>query len=204
MSSATALKVQFEWRQYKFGAEGSPEDVDDQFDKFLRFASDHEASDPPVRLNRTAVETGADRENDEYEEERAFPLPPASTVGLSEQNGRSHTSIAADIAADVFAKDAHGGMISLRVLPRTSAPETDALILLLFAHLTIDNRRSVSGAILAKGARQSGVRLDDRVVTFLEPYRDLVTRSGPPNGSVYSLTNPGIAHAKAILNDIWD
>jgi hypothetical protein len=193
MNGETAHKVQCRLGHLEFSAEGREEIVHEEYAGFLRAAS---ALD--LRAPQAVPETRDGRDHDEDNPSRSTPSATANPDRHGVQDGPGHASN----MIDVFAKDEKTGVISLRALPRTQSPETDALLLLLLGHLIIDKRRSVRAPLLAKGARQSGMKMDDRVTTFLEPHRALVTRGGPTHGSMYTLTNPGIAHAERLLSDI--
>jgi hypothetical protein len=197
MNSASAYKLHCELGPYKFDAEGREEIVHDAYNGWLRAVQDP-ASTFLTRDHHTVPVNGSGGEHEEHDAVRASPVPPVNPVHPGDQDGRGITSQ----TAYIFIKDDKSGLISLRHVPRTASPQTDAIILLMYGHLIIDNQRSVDAKLLTKGARQSGVKIADRVSPLLEPYPLLVTRGGHRRATRYALTNPGIAHAKKLLSDL--
>ena len=200
MNGATAHRVHFRLGQVEFNAEGPAETVKEQFTSFLKFASTHGATFhvPAARLHGTVPENGNGRESEGQNAARPSPLPPTDPIRSDDQDGLDEAAN----TASVFSEDEHTGVISLRALPRTNAPETDTLLLLLLGHLTLKRARNVKATALMRGAKQSGIKMGDRISKFLVPYQSLVTRGGDRHASWYALTNPGIEHAKKLCSEI--
>lgn len=113
------------------------------------------------------------------------PIPPADTTldGLSE----------------VFKQDKDG--ISLLRTPKTDNPKADALIVLLFGFLKLENEKAVGAPKLLKAATASGVGLD-RIDRTIEARSAWIHATGNRKGKRYTLTNPGIVAAREMVTKL--
>jgi len=93
-------------------------------------------------------------------------------------------------------------MISLRALPRGENAESDALLMLLYGYLVLRNAHDVSALNLIQAARQSGLQINrlDRTISTSAQH---VQRGGARRGTRYSLNNAGIAHARRLVQELY-
>ncbi len=165
----------------EFDAEGSPEAVQAQYDAFLaavaavpRKTPDSQAQ--PVVVGAAALATGQ-----------------ATVNGVGAVSG-----VATGIMERVFRQ---GDTLSLAALPRGDNAAADAMLALLYAYLRLKNEGSVTGTLLMKSAKKSGVNIE-RVDRIMDRLTDFVLAAGVKKAKRYQLNNPGILRAEAIVNSI--
>ena len=102
-----------------------------------------------------------------------------------------------DDLALVFQQGKEG--VSLLRTPKTDQPKADALIVLLYGFLKLQDERAVGATTLLKAAVASGLGLD-RIDRTIEARSAWVHATGNRKGKRYTLTNPGIVEAKRMVN----
>jgi len=194
MNTTTALKVHFKIDPPEFTAEGATDVVVRLYDDFVGLVRTREPLHrPPVNYRQSTMnEADDDHESEEQNEQAKDSSPPIRSEHLV--NG----------AAPKFGRlfEDNGNTLSLRRLPQTGDVRTDALILLLLGYRVLRNQQNVLAGPLLKGAKDSGVKIDDRVARILKKVPHLVIRPQPGQKSPYRLTNPGVDHAMDIANKL--
>jgi len=116
------------------------------------------------------------------------PITPATPLEASQA-----------ILDRVFSK---GDPLSLAALPSGDNAWENALLILLYGYLKINGEQTVTGTMLNKAAKKSGVVVDriDRAMSIHQP--DFVLVAGAKKGRKYSLNNRGIARAEEIIRTI--
>lgn len=158
-------------------AEGAQEWVERQRDIFLTRAADDSADE--IRDEDGPAPEGANTERTE----RAS----SSAIGETEMN---------KIASQ---KD---DVITLTAIPSGESVDEDSLMLLLLAHKVMRAVDSVLAGDLLGGMKQSGRPVDRLDGVFAKIDSTLVIRTGVRKGTKYRLTNPGIAKAKQIAQQL--
>jgi len=130
-----------------------------------------------------------------------------ATLGRPARNAHSAASgvgtrhvVDSDVAPfEPLFKFGSDDLIHLRMLPRTPSPETDGILLLLWAYRAFAGQEIVKATLLRKGANESGLsKVHDRVSKYLDPHGDLVVQVGDPHYSRYSLTVAGVDFARTL------
>ncbi len=184
-----AYKLRVKVGQAEFEAEGPEDVVRDQFDLFMGCLSDSKQ----LKGVLTQLGDGEERVAEE-------------TQGL--QSGANLPSEKRDCLTiekrlkDVF-KQASDGVVSLNMLPQTEKRSADALILILYGYLQLNQQDTVPSVEVTQAARQSGVQIQ-RVSLTIAPHRELVVTGGNRKSARYRLNNRGIAHAEQILEEMFD
>jgi hypothetical protein len=129
--------------------------------------------------------------------------PPEQKGNGSQGNNRSTESVVSEVQTELLQRAfrIEGEQVSLRVLPPTNGSrDADALVLLLYGYLRINNQQDVSADALMAAARQSGIQRDriDRTVPS-----EFVNRGGARKGVRYSLNNRGIIKAEELLESMF-
>lgn len=156
----------------EFEAEGDPELVKAQFEAFLKAIPEASAIVPAP----------------------AAPLPPAAPVGANPA-APAPGNLDQDLLGRVFAQ---GDPLSLTALPRTDNANPDALLVLLYGYHKIRGEATVTGTMLMKSAKKSGVPVE-RVDRSLGSNEQYVNAAGAKKGRRYSLNNRGLAQAEAVI-----
>lgn len=123
---------------------------------------------------------------------------PDKPPGLPPRNDPGASLISKDIFDRVFRRD---DGISLLAMPRTDNAEADALIVLLYGFLKLENQRAITGVALMSAAKQSGINVD-RIDRTINARPDLIQAAGNKRGRRYSLNNRGIAEAERLLREM--
>ncbi|MBI2752443.1 MAG: hypothetical protein HYX46_02855 [Betaproteobacteria bacterium] len=157
----------------EFDAEGSEEAVQAQYDAFLAAVSS---------LPKAATQAGLN-----------------ATLGAATLNATATVSPAPQVLDRVFRR---GEILSLAALPSGDNAVPDAMLAILYGHMKLEGEQAVTGTMLMKSAKKSGVTLDrvDRVVEPLMP--KYVAAAGVKKARRYQLNNPGIARAEEIIKAI--
>ena len=95
--------------------------------------------------------------------------------------------------------------IFLSVIPETSYPAADALLIVLLAYKTIRNQNVVSGNELLDSLKKSGIkgsRIDRLFGRYLGGTQALVVKMGIRRGVKYRLTERGVAKARELARNI--
>jgi hypothetical protein len=94
-----------------------------------------------------------------------------------------------------------GANLSLAALPRGDNGDRDAMLALLYGYLKLDSQPTVTGTLLMKSAKISGVGIArvDRVMNSMEEF---VLAAGVKKGRRYQLNNRGIAKAEEVIKAI--
>lgn len=95
-----------------------------------------------------------------------------------------------------------GETLSLAALPHGDNAGAEAMLALLYGYLKLKNESAVTGTMLMKSAKRSGVPIDrvDRLMGMSQP--EFVLAAGVKKARRYQLNNPGIAKAEEIINAI--
>ena len=175
----------------EFEAEGPVALVKEQFDAFMAAVKEIAAASEkigkiiatvPAAVTATSALAGA-----------------ASSVSNMIGTLSEPAPITDELLARVYRRDGDG--VSLLGLPRTDEPNADALVALLYGYRRLLNRTAVSGYMLIRAAKQSGVAIP-RVDTTLAKRSEYVLAAGSKRGRVYSLNNPGVIFAEELLRKI--
>jgi hypothetical protein len=159
----------------EFDAEGDPEIVKEAFANFMKAV----AAMPPPKANPPESE---------------LPPPPPPPPGLG--------GVPANPAefSRVFRQ---GDPLSLAALPRGENAKPDALLILLYGYTQLGGEQAVTGTMLMKAARQSGVAID-RVDRTLDLRKEFVLAAGTKKGRRYSLNNRGIIEAQRLMKELFE
>ncbi len=129
---------------------------------------------------------------------------PAGTPAQVNQLGTPITPVTPGEASQaildrVFSK---GDPVSLTALPSGDNAAANALLILLYGFLKISGDQTVTGTMLNKAAKKSGVNIDrlDRAISVYQP--EFVLAAGAKKGRRYSLNNRGIMRAEEIIRTI--
>jgi hypothetical protein len=164
-----------------------------------------------VKYGNVEFEAEGERADAQYTEFmallRTLPSPsvdpaPAPTKAAASQpdparNGNgSEIPVTQDVLSRVF--QVRDGIVSLLARPKGDKMEADALLMLLYGFNALANTPAVTGVTLMEACRQSGVQLDriDRVMGTQSGY---VNAGGAKRGRRYSLNNPGMKRAEALI-----
>jgi hypothetical protein len=165
----------------EFDAEGKPEDVKAQYEAFLALVAALPKVQPPPPPPPN-------------------PQPPAFVPG---QPNNQPEGVAQEMMDRVFRK---GDNLSLAALPSGDNAAQDAMLALLYGYQKIQNETHVTGTLMMKSAKISGVDLGkvgrvDRVMASLIP--DYVLAAGVKKAKRYQLNNRGLAKAENVIKAIF-
>lgn len=169
-------KIRVRIGENEFEASGPEELVKEQFERWLAAIQ--------ALSGQAAKPTATNKPSDDSS--GAADVPPGGELD-SELIGRAFL-----LTNDV---------VSLRMLPRTEAVQSDALLLLLLGYATLRNETMVLGTQLTRAAKQSGLGVD-RVDRALSRYDALLLKGGARKGSRYGLNNQGRARAQELLRQM--
>lgn len=174
-------KIQVKIGDAEFQAEGPEQIVSTQFDRFIDVIAARKAA-----VNTTHQETKKETADSTGNGSGTIPVVETpSVLALHER---------------VFSLDDRAGL-SLRVLPKTDAPEADAVMLILYGYATLRSQHDVLSVQIGKSAQQSGVNID-RLDRALLTHTQYVTSAGQKGGKKYGLNNRGLARAKELLEGL--
>lgn len=156
----------------EFEAEGPPELVKEQFASFLAALPQASKESPPPAA--------------------VAPVAPVETPGITPPPA---LTLERDVLGRVFAD---GEPLSLMALPRTDNANPDALLVLLYGYHKLRDEQAVTGTMLMKSAKKSGVPVE-RVDRSLGSNAPLINAAGAKKGRKYSLNNRGITAAEGII-----
>jgi hypothetical protein len=94
--------------------------------------------------------------------------------------------------------------LSLLVMPNTSVPNADSIILLIYGYQTLLKRDAVTSTELMEAAKWSGMRIDRIDRNLTNGHAAYVVKGGSRKGSRYSLNNRGLAYAQELLETMFD
>ncbi len=160
---------------YEFDAEGDRELVSKQYDQFISTIS------AIFQAPKPAVQSTAHSSNGYIQAAK----PPDNPI----EDG---------ILKRVFRQD---DGLSLLAMPRTDNAEADALLVILYGFLKLENERAVTGLSLMKAAKQSGINVD-RIDRTIDARGGLIQAAGNKRGRRYSLNNRGIAEAERLVREM--
>lgn len=169
MEQAHRIKIKI--GNAEFDAEGSPELVKEQFKEFMAAIS-LMGSDKPLSI----VPTGTP------------DVPP--NPAPSDKSG-----VDASILERIFMR---GDPLSLAALPKSDNANPDALLVLLYGYTKILGQPQVTGTMLMKSAKKSGVNVD-RIDRVINAHTDFILSAGAKKGMRYSLNNRGVQAAEQII-----
>jgi hypothetical protein len=169
MEQAHRIKIKI--GNAEFDAEGSPELVKEQFKEFMAAVS---LMGP---------------------EKSANPTPAANLPALPNPPLVDKTGVDASILERIFMR---GDPLSLAALPKTDNANPDALLVLLYGYTKILGSPQVTGTMLMKSAKKSGVNVD-RIDRVINAHADFILSAGAKKGMRYSLNNRGIQAAEQII-----
>lgn len=121
------------------------------------------------------------------------PMVPIGTTG----NPSAHRDATPEELSLVFKQEKDS--ISLLRTPKTDNPKADALIVLLYGFLKLQDQRAVGAPTLVKAAVASGLGLDRLDRTF-DARSSWIHATGQRKGKRYTLTNPGIVEARKMVD----
>jgi len=97
-----------------------------------------------------------------------------------------------------------GTLISLNALPQGEDAHFDAVSLLLYAHDQLAGQKTVMGAAIINGLRQSGNAVRLHIARIVAGYESLVTKAGVKRGTRYGPDKSRWrAHAEEALRRIF-
>lgn len=96
------------------------------------------------------------------------------------------------------------GKVSLLVLPQTSTPNPDSIILLIYGFQTLLKQEAVNSTDLMDAAKWSGLRIDRIDRNLTNGHASLIVKGGSRKGSRYSLNNRGMTYAQELLEKMFD
>lgn len=162
----------------EFEAEGPTEIVQGQFDSFLAAIASIPKQAPAP----------------------ANPAPATPAIPGQSVNGVTPPpqAVGSEILARVFRE---GDYLSLAALPTGDNIEGSAMLALLYGYLKLKNENAVTGTMLNKSAKISGVNID-RVDRVMGTIKDLVLMAGVKKARRYQLNNRGLSRAEEVINQI--
>ena len=182
MHTPIPYKVTVRLGQSEFQAEGPEATVKDQLAAFLEIA----------RSQGSPHGNGNGNGNGQHDR-----TPSEQPTGQE-----SHTPERRDqLVGRLFTVD-RNEIVSLRVLPGGECRIPNSLILILYGYRALRDQNEVTGADLLQGAKQSGLPVTSRVDRALEGCEEYVIKGGANRWSRYMLTNPGVAFAEALMNEM--
>lgn len=87
--------------------------------------------------------------------------------------------------------------MSLKMLPKTDAIKSDAILLILYGHRALLSQPMVSADTIMAGLNVSGASVD-RVDKALRRNVEHINVIGSRRGKKYGLTNPGVRHTEGL------
>lgn len=178
MASMETAKIRVRHGNSEFEAEGPPELVKAQYEKFLETL-------------KTQPELLASEPNS------LSAVPSiATSSATSDRESPSGPLIHSDHLDQIF--QLRGKMVSLLALPKSEKSAPDAMIMLLYGFETLTDTAAVTGVTLAAAARQSGVQIG-RVDTVMNGLTEFVNAGGARRGRRYSLNNRGRKRAEELI-----
>jgi len=163
----------------EFDAEGKPEVVQAQYEAWLALVSSlpKAPAEPAAPLGAAAAPVGGQSP------------PPGS---------EAPSGVPFTIMDRVFRQ---GDVLSLAARPRGDSADEDAMLAILYGYLKLKNLSTVTGTLLMKSAKVSGVPIGrvDRTMNGLASY---VLAAGVKKAKRYQLNNPGISRAEEIIKAI--
>lgn len=171
----TPYKLNVRIGDAEFAAEGSEQQVRDQFEQFMAAVTNMGATGKPK------------------------PEPPRNSDDGG-NNGQSEGA-SKDRVERVFSVDKDKQFVSLKILPRTDNREADSLLLILYGFKELVGLTEVNAVRLSSAARQSGLQLE-RIDRTINAHRQYVTEGGAKRGKRYGLNNQGINKAIEIIGEM--
>lgn len=170
-----------------------PEDrVQPMYDQFLSVLE--RRSRAPRRLlgsGREAVSNKAFAKKPGFEERPVAPFEVFSADEIDDQN----------LLMRIY--DLHqDGFVILKILPKGTGKEADALLLILYGYRRLKNEEDVLATRLLRAAEHSGVFVR-RPAHELTIHDRCVVRGGQRKASTYSLTSQGLAKAQEITAKLF-
>lgn len=165
----------------EFEAEGAPEMVKAQYESFLA-ALTLAAKTPPTPAPALAAAAFAPASpNDDGRSET--PTPPGGAA------------LDRALLERVFSA---GDPLSLAALPRSDNANADALLVLIYGYNKLRGEQSVTGTMLMKSAKKSGVPVE-RVDRSMGSNTAFILTAGAKKGRRYSLNNRGVVEAEGMI-----
>jgi len=177
-------KLRIKVGEHEFEAEGSPQEVTEQFQAWKELIT----SLPPST-------NGAQR-SDSAGQKPAVILPK----GVTEV--RTRDGFAAPW--DIFEGDDKRKLVTLKIHPTGEDRDADALLLILFGFKKAHGLDEVPVTKLIEAIQVSGIRpgrIDRALAKPLEA--GLVLKAGRAKGSKYRLTNTGYSHAEELARTLF-
>lgn len=94
--------------------------------------------------------------------------------------------------------------LSLNIIPDTKAPNSDAILLLIYGYQKLFQLEGVTSVTLMDAAKQSGLRIDRIDRNVCSEHNKLLLKGGSGKGSRYSLNNRGLHYVEQLLNSMFD
>jgi hypothetical protein len=170
-------KIKFKLGDAEFEAEGAEEAVQAQLERFL-----------------AALEARA-----------AVAPPPKPATSANHPNGNAEAPATGEFDESLLPRIfelRQDGVVALRVLPKGSDKEGEALLLILLGFRRLKNEEHVLATQLLRASSYSGVGVY-RPAHALAQYDRFLIRGGQRKGTTYSLNNQGIVKAQEIAMQIF-
>lgn len=168
-------KIKIKVGSAEFEAEGTAEDVESQFTRFMALL---EKAPPQVS-----------------------PLPPPASRNGNGQEQKVIDTGDLDLARIFDLRQ--DGYVTLKLLPKGESRESDAFLLLLLGCRELKQEERVLATHILRAAQFSGIsslRPADAAAAT-EPY---IIRGGQKKGSTYMLNNQGLVRAKEIAAKMFE
>lgn len=165
-----------------FDAEGDTETIRKQYEMWMEAvrATPRKSDPDPARETTSPPAWQGDHE---------APLTPNGVASPAT------SAMAVELRNRLFQE--RDGCITLKVLPKTSNKDADALVMILLGYHEMRDQDGVNAPTLMRAAKVSGLQLDriDRVISANSQY---INTAGHRRGKRYSLNNQGLDYAKKI------
>lgn len=171
-------KIRIKIGEAEFEAEGPSELVQSQFTAFLDAVSKAPAEKSPS--------AGASSDPNSGLKPPANPGDPPPSISSEEMNCVFHDN---------------GEFVSLSATPVGDGRQADSLLILLYGFAKLKNEPKVTGVMLMKAMRQSGVTID-RVDRVIESKQEYILMGGSKRGKRYSLNNRGYQYVEGLIRDL--
>lgn len=170
-------KIKIKIGDAEFEAEGAPEDVQSQYDRFL------------TTLERVA-------------QKPANTTAPSPSNNKHPVEERSPVSLDDPQWARIF-EQRHDGLMTLKALPKGENREADAYLLLLYGFRQFKKIDRVLATNLLRSAQYSGFS-NSRPADALASQDRYIIRGGLKKGTTYTLNNQGVGRAEEIAAKIFE
>ena len=171
-------KVRMKLGDAEFEAEVAADEVQAMYDQFLA----------AVRAGGSAKKPAEVADSTHHKDNNGDTPPPAGSVDEA-------------LMARLF-DQRQDGVVALRLLPKGTEKDADALLLLLLGYRRLKNEEDVLATQLLKAASYSGLRVD-RLSRLMATHERYVITGGQRKGTTYTLNNQGVTKAEEIAAQIF-